>query len=282
MTTPRFDDKERMRRPSGHLMRRVPPPVESPDSPPRRAHGLGHALGSAAVVVGALVLVAGILTTALELNARGVTPRAVSAAAQAPTASITPQPVGQAAAVVAAPCAAGSGLGLKQAGTVSDMDGTYEVWVVTDSGTACSVAGFPVIQALNAAGSVMTDVEASHATVAAASAADVSMNVGPSGAGASFYIYTPYCSSPTSQSPPNKATAPTPATYTLQITLTGMATPVTEGRALDPTCSSQSVIVSPLTQGVVVPPGFTTGGSPPAQPLPSEPPKPSLTPVPAA
>jgi hypothetical protein len=252
-------DEERLRRLLPRLMKLTPPPVEPPLQP-QRLRPRRRLWAPTTAVAATLVIVAAVLAATLVQNshlaATKVSPGVGAASSTSPSptspaASSSPSETPETAASVPAdaPCSGAAGLVLKQAEPfLSSMEGTWEVWSVTGTAAGCSLSGFPVVSAVNDIGQPVASADITDEAMAASPAA---VNVGGTSRDtASFYIYYPVC----------QATA-TPQTYTLQLSVPGMTAPVQQTRQLEPSCLSLSVSV--ISQGLVLPAGWTTRGTPP-------------------
>jgi len=262
MTTPDVDE-ERLRRALNRFVKITPPAVGREAFASRTGRARRRA-GTLAVAVGTLLLASGVLTAALVLHAKPAgTP--VGLAASSSSTATPSRPAVQSPVALGPACTDASGLTVAEYGAMSDMTGYYQVWTVTGAASACSLKGFPSAAAVDGAGASVSTVHVSSeagvtpAGVAVGPAsAGASTAVGSSTTTASFYIEFPVCSVS-----PTEAAAPSPEPYSLALSLPGMSTRISVlGLTTDTWCSSQPVIVSAVSQGLVLPPGFTTGGSP--------------------
>ncbi len=270
MTT-REEDGARLRHLLRDMMKLTPPPL----MPPRaRMH---HRLGAVAFFSSSLVLASGALAVALvvHLQATGDT-QATTGTAPGPVSSsptVSASAPRTSAAALPSACTDASGLTVKPQGFTADMSDYYAIWTITDSGAACSLAGFPAVRAVDQSGATVSGI--SFETVRGAAATAVSLTA--SHAEASFYLdyREGGCTNP---SQTGSKAGNSLESYTLEVLLPGLTTPVRVPETVDRSCLPDTVTVSAITAGMILPPGFSTGGSPP-QPPPSIPAKsPGATP----
>ena len=184
---------------------------------------------------------------AICLSACGAQGAPADAAAATPTTTTT--------TTTAAPAqCASQNLGI----TSQPLEGagpSFLVFSLTNRGTAtCTLSGVPDLTITDAAGNVLSTPQQSPATSSETGSALSSSpeDVQPGGV-ASYWVEFIPCDAPAND---NSTTA--------RLAASGVAAGAPLSVPFHATPGCQTLIVSPVTSGVVDPPGFTTGGAPPA------------------
>lgn len=153
----------------------------------------------------------------------------------------------------AAPCSDPSQLQLAVSIAAESPDHQYLIGTLTNSGTPCTLAGYPAVAERNSAGSLAPVIQTTDATDSQSRV----VTVGQPPQVASFYIDQLPCATQT-QLPLGD--------YTVDLSFTGLTGPIQLQRNSPISfCVPQSAVVSPITQGAVSIPGFSSAGQPPDQ-----------------
>lgn len=159
-----------------------------------------------------------------------------------------------------APCTDPSSLTITPRAAEATMGNVYDIWTVSNSGPACSLEGYPVISEHASAGQIAPPINISD---------DTTMTPHPvaieSGLVSSLYVDYERCSTtavPTGSS--KQVPAPNTIPSAIDVTFAGLTGPISVPfPAILLNCAVDYVRVSPIVQGTVEIPGFTSGGSPP-------------------
>lgn len=170
----------------------------------------------------------------------------------------------------AQPCTDASRLSATYEEAAADTSDIYYIFFITNAGTVCTLAGSPLVAQFDASALADTVIRTVKATASSTTPVAIEPGVAQS---SSFYAdFYPQC--------PAGANLALDGPYDIQLSFAGLATPVhVRTSAILAQCNLQTVVVSPITSGIVSIPGFTTGGAPPAfTPLPGPSKSPGATP----
>ena len=170
----------------------------------------------------------------------------------------------------AQPCTDASQLSATYEEAAADTSDIYYIFVISNAGSACTLTGAPSVAQFDASG--LADPVIHTVNVTTSSSMPVTIGSGPAQPSSFYADFYPEC--------PVGANSALDGPYDIQLSFAGLAAPVhVRTSAILAQCDPQTVVVSPVTAGIVTIPGFTTGGTPPAfTPLPGPSKSPGATP----